>query len=263
MDQKIRTNGALATSFLLAFCAIISLILGIGMAASYPDEIWWAGLLLTLCGILVGYGSISSYRSSKKERKISDEQMSIIKRRARTSEQGESKFEVLTTWAYSISEWKAFMKWEQKERSSGTLMEAAILVGLGTLAIHFLKGEDWITAFTISIVVGLIYGIVKYIITMSSIKLDEKKLPEVIITNQSVIVNGHMNRFYGNNLWLGKVDIKETKAFNILEITYCWYTRRGETFDEIRIPIPKGSLKEAIYLQGKLIDTKKLMEQPY
>jgi hypothetical protein len=263
MDQKIRSNGALFTSLLLGFCSIISFILGIGMTASYPDKIWWAGLLLILCGILVGYGCISGYRSARKEKQISDEQMSIIMQHGKVTDQNENKFEVLTTWAYSISEWKEFMKWEKKERSSGTSMETAIIVGLGTLAIHFLKGEDWITAFAISIVMGLIYGVVKYIITMSSIKLDENKLPEVIITNQSVIVNGRMNRFYGNNLWLGKVEIKETKAFNILEITYCWSTRRGETFDEIRVPIPKGSLKEAIYLQEKLMGTKKLMEQPY
>ena len=173
MDQKIRTSGALFTSLLLGFCAIISFILGIGMASSYPDGIWWAGLLLILCGILAGYGSVSSYRSSRKEKKISDEQMSIIRQQRKTLDQGEQKFEVLATWAYSISDWKEFMKWEQKERSSGTTMETAIIVGLGTLAIHFLKGEDWITAFIISIVIGIVYGIVKYIINMSSIKLDE------------------------------------------------------------------------------------------
>ena len=142
MDQKIRANGALFTSLLLGFCAIISFILGIGMASSYPDGIWWAGLLLILCGILVGYGSVSSYSSSRKEKKISDEQMSIIRQQRKTLDQGEHKFEVLATWAYSISDWKEFMKWEQKERSSGTTMETAIIVGLGTLAIHFLKKKS-------------------------------------------------------------------------------------------------------------------------
>jgi hypothetical protein len=263
MDQKIRTNGALFTSLLLGFCSVISLILGVGMLAGYPDEIWWAGLLLLLCSVLVGYGSFTSYRSSRKEKQISDEQMQAIQRKIKQADNTNGKFEVLTTWAYSQAEWKAFMKWEQGERSSGTLMEVAIIIGLGTLAIHFLKGADWVTSFTISIVMGIIYGGIKYIITMSSIKLDENKMPEVIITNQSVIVNGHMNRFYGNNLWLGKVSIKEVKAFNILEFTYCWSTRSGETYDEIRVPIPKGNLKEAISLQERLMDDKKLLEQTY
>lgn len=263
MDQKIRTNGALFTSLLLGFCSVISFVLGVGMLTGYPDDIWWVGLLLLLCSLLVGYGSITSYRSSKKEKQISDEQMQTIQQKIKQVENADGKFEVLTTWAYSQTEWKAFMKWEKRERSSGTLMEAVILVALGTLAIHFLKDADWITAFTISIVMGIIYGVIKYMITMSSIKLDENKMPEVIITNQSVIVNGHMNRFYGNNVWLGKVSIKEVKAFNILEFTYCWSTRSGETFDEIRVPIPKGNLKEAIYLQERLMNTKKLLEQTY
>jgi hypothetical protein len=263
MDQKIRTNGALFTSLLLGFCSVISFILGIGMLTGYPDEIWWAGLLLLLCSVLVGYGSVNSYRSSKKEKKISDEQMQTIQQKIRQVDNAKGKLEVLTIWAYSQAEWKAFMKWEKAERSSGTLMEAAILVGLGTLAIYFFKGADWITAFTISIVMGIIYGGIKYIITMSSIKLDENKMPEVIITNQSVIVNGHMNRFYGNNLWLGKVSIKEVKAFNILEFTYCWSTRSGETYDELRVPIPKGNLKEAIGLQERLMEAKKSLGQTY
>lgn len=263
MDQKIKTTGGFLTSLILAFCTIISLILGIAMVISYPDEIWWVGLLLLLCAILVGYSAVSSYRSSKMEKRISDEQMGSIQQKVKQVDNANGKFEVLATWAYSQAEWKTFMKWEKQERSSDTWMEAIIVVAFGTLAIHFLKGADWITAFTISIVMAIIYGVIKYMITMSSIKLDENKMPEVIITNQSVIVNGHMNRFYGNNLWLGKVSIKEIKAFNILEFTYCWTTRRGETFDEIRVPIPKGSLKEAIYLQERLMETKKLLEQTY
>jgi len=264
MDQKIRTTGGFLTAALLGFCTFIFITLGIGMVASYPDEIWWVGVVLLLCAIVVGYSSISNYRSSKKEKQISDEQMQTIKQKIKPVETSDIiKLEVLATWAYSQTEWKAFMKWEKGERSSGTIMETAALVALGTLAIRFLRNSDWITAFVISIVIGIIYGIVKYMITMSSIKLDETKMPEVIITNQSVIVNGHMNRFYGNNLWLGKVSIKEEKAFNILEFSYCWNTRRGESFDEIQVPIPKGSLKEAIYLQERLMDIKKIMEQPY
>jgi hypothetical protein len=59
------------------------------------------------------------------------------------------------------------------------------------------------------------------------------------------------------------VSIKEVKAFNILEFTYCWSTRSGKTYDEIRVPIPKGNLKEAISLQERLMDAKKLLEQTY
>ena len=61
---------------------------------------------------------------------------------------------------------------------------------------------------------------------------------------------------YGNNLWLGKITVNDAGSFNVLEITYCWNTSKGKTFNEIRVPIPKGSLKEAIFLQEKLMDEK-------
>src|SRR5215212_5951975 len=119
MDQKIRTTGGYFTSALLAFCAFIFITLGIGMVASYPDEIWWVGVLLLLCAILVGYSSVSSYRSSKKEKQISDEQMQTIKQKIKPVETSDIiKLEVLATWAYSQTEWKAFMKWEKGERIS-------------------------------------------------------------------------------------------------------------------------------------------------
>ena len=260
MDQKVRSAGWFLTALLLMFCAFIFLGIGIGMLASYPDTIWLIGLLLTLCGLVMGITSIRNYRSAKKEQIFAEEQMGTIQslRNVRNN-----KVEILVSWFYSDSEWKTFMMWEQKKRGSGTLVETAAIMVIGALMIHFLKGSDWFTALAISISIGLIYGIIKYMTKLSSIKLNDNKMPEVIITNVAIIVNGHMNRFYSNNLWLGKVTVNDAGAFNVLEITYCWNTRSGQSFDEIRVPIPKGSLKEAIFLQERLMNEKKLIEQSH
>ena len=261
MDQKIRTGGWFLTASLLILCAFIFLIIGIGMLASYPDRVWWMGLLLTLCGIIVGASSIRKYRSAKSEQRFLEEQIKIID--SKIIGRIDNKVEVLVSWFYSVSEWKTFMRWERKKRSSGTLTEAAIIIVLGTLAVRYLKGSNWYTALAISVFIGLLYGILKYIIALSSIKPYDNKMPEVIVTNEAVIVNGHLNRFYGNNLWLGKVTVNDAGSFNVLEITYCWFTRSGQSFDEIRVPIPKGSLKEAIFLQERLMNEKKSIEQPH
>ncbi len=223
------------------------------MLASYPDKIWWIGLLLTFSGIVVGISAIKNYITAKKEKKISDAQMEIISLKTKTAVGVEGRVEILANWLYSVSEWKAFMKWERKERGSTTLMETILIIVPGTFAIRVLKAGDWGTALAISLFIGVLYGVIKYIITLSSLHLGENKMPEVIITKEAVIVNGHLNRFRGNNLWLGKVAVNDAGSFNILEITYCWNTRKGQSFDEIRVPIPKGYLKEAIFLEERLM----------
>jgi uncharacterized membrane protein HdeD (DUF308 family) len=263
MDQKLCFKGARYSSIILSFFSIITLGLGISMVSSYPNEIWWVGLLLLLSGILCGYSAISTYQSAKKEKMLSDEQMAEMNVAKRSIPSDKFKVQILANWLYSVSEWKEFMKWEKRKSRSLTFRDAIILMVLGILGVHFLKGADWTISIIIGFALGIIYGVIKYFLALSSIQQDDNKMPEVIITNEAVIVNGRMNRFYGNNLWLGKVAINEAGSFNVLEITYCWYTRGGETFDELRVPIPKGSLKEAIFLQEKLMNEKKLVEQPY
>jgi hypothetical protein len=253
MDQKVRTTGWFLTAILLIVCAFIFLVIGVSMLTGYPDKIWWIGVLLVGCSIVVGASSIKNYYSAKNEVRFSEEQMKILPSQILGTD---NRMEVLASWFYSASEWKAFMKWERKKRGSGTFVETVLIMVLGAITVRYLKGGDWYTALAISVSIAILYGILKYFISLSSINLHDNKMPEVIITNDAVIVNGQMNRFYGNNLWLVKVIVKETGNFNILEITYCWNTGRGQSFDEIQVPIPKGSLKEAIFLQECLMSKK-------
>jgi hypothetical protein len=69
-----------------------------------------------------------------------------------------------------------------------------------------------------------------------------------VITNRIANVNGKPIVFHGDGKWLRKVDIKEKNNINVLEITFEWKTGKGITFDELRIPVPKGKLREAIEL---------------
>jgi hypothetical protein len=64
MDQKVRTTGWFLTAILLIVCAFIFLVIGVSMLAGYPDKIWWIGLLLVGCSIVVGASSIKNYYSA-------------------------------------------------------------------------------------------------------------------------------------------------------------------------------------------------------
>ena len=256
MDQKLRSKGSLTSSVILVSCAIMAFVLGTPMLLSFPGEIWWIGLMLVSSAILVTITAIRIYYLAKKENGLFNQQLTSLNTRVNAEKVDNAKVKILVSWVYSTSEWNEFLKWEKKRSNSNTLTEVVLVIVLTTLGIHYLAKADWTVAVGISFVFGVVYILIKYLVNRYSIQVEENKMPEVIITNEAVIVNGYVNRFYGNNLWLGKVTVNDAGKFNVLEITYCWNISKGKAFKEIRVPIPKGSLKEAIFLQEKLMNKK-------
>ena len=272
MDQNYRTVGGIVTIVILCFCTFLCLGLGIAFLFANDKEVLFMGYLLLAASVLLIFGIVKSIKSVNTERKASLAQLQMIYQNSGVAQQKpavrqdaveaqkaqlaatatvEEPF-VLATWVYTTEEWKQFMMWEKKQRKSGTLIEAALIVVVGIPVLIFLKGAGFWTAFAICVTIAVFYGIMKYIMMMNSISSRSNKLSEVVITREWLLVNSHMNRFFGENLWLGKVLIKEEKNMNILEVTYCWETRGGKTSDEIRVPIPKGKLKEAVMIQEDL-----------
>src|SRR5688500_8810322 len=106
MDQNIRSKGALLSSVILSGSAIGAIVLGLSMTSNYQNEMWWVGLLLLLCGVLVSCCAISIYRSSRQEKKISDEQIAAINDVKRGKASESIKVQILANWVYTVSEWK-------------------------------------------------------------------------------------------------------------------------------------------------------------
>lgn len=76
--------------------------------------------------------------------------------------------------------------------------------------------------------------------------------PEVQITPQKVCIGERHQHFSSDDHQLKSIHIREQDDMNIMEITYEWFYRKSPGYDEIRIPVPKGKLREAIAVQEKL-----------
>src|SRR5688500_5723062 len=150
--------------------------------------------------MMLSLGALNIFQSAKKKKQNLDEL--VASGQQKKTRDDKPKVQILATWAYSTSEWKEFLKCEKKKNTSNKFMEAASLVVPATLDIHYFKEVDWATSLVIAAVLGLVYSILKYYVTLFSINNEENKMPEVIITNEAVIINGHLNRFFGDNLWL-------------------------------------------------------------
>ena len=246
---------------LVIFCGVLVSPVAIGMMASYPNQIWWLGLVLVVsCGLMI-YGGIQSIRKSQnatrqaaeEEQRINEEvaqlnaldktQNESIERKAEAAISDSTYHEVIAHWTFTPQEWKKFLILEKQRRKSSTLIEGSLIVVLGTPFLMWVRLATLGTAFIISVVIAIVISFFRYLLTMSSLG---SILPvnEVAITDQTVMINGKLNPYRSENFWLDKIRILDGDP-DVLEITYAWNTRKGKTFDELRVPIPPGKKEEA------------------
>jgi hypothetical protein len=261
MDQQKRTTGAIITAAIMFFCAFIFLCLGSGMAFSYPDKVWIWGIILLGCCVVMIYSGISNLRLAKNIEQDSITQLqntatspvsvNIKKEQdviSPVSSTVVDEVNILARWEYSKEEWQQFLKRENKERKNNSTLEATVLVVLGLILLRNLENTSWTIAIGASVVVGIIYLLGKYFLSIGSIGVSKNN--EVIITSRSVIINGKVNTFIDGQYWLKEVSLKEEASPAIIEFVYCWQTRNPDmpAHDEIRIPVPKEKLPEAVEL---------------
>lgn len=94
-------------------------------------------------------------------------------------------------------------------------------------------------------------GILNYVWNrLADFKLDT--IPEVVITPIEVWTGRKSQAFNNSSNRLMNINIKDAGDFNIVEIS-CERTKklRAATY-EIKIPVPRGKLKEAVQLQERL-----------
>jgi hypothetical protein len=98
-------------------------------------------------------------------------------------------------------------------------------------------------------------GIVIYIIGLL-IHHSANKIPYVVIGSDSVYANDARERFRDHNRHLAAINIIDVGKMNILEISFQVSNGQVMKMTEIRVPVPKGKLREAIELQDRLSSMK-------
>ena len=165
----------------------------------------------------------------------------------------EKDLKLLARWIYSVDEWKRFLKSERKERKSNVFYEAIAIFVLGGLVLNFLRSAPMLFSFLFSGVFAIIYAVIKFYLRMNAVKWSGNSFPFVNIMDDELVINNKRTAFNKDGKRLRKSVCKEVGGITILEITYEWMTRKGITFDEIRIPVPSGKHSEAMELCNKFL----------
>lgn len=258
MDQKIISNGGVVTGVLLIVVGIIVLPVAIGLMASYPHELWPYGVVLVGCSAVILVGAVKSLRKSGRRLRTLDVQVKAIReaatapaiRNPASPAPAAVQNDVLVKWQYQPEEWKRFYEWESGERKSNNIIVAILVSILGTFFIRYTRESTWGVAMAVSALVGVAYAALAYFFAMAS--LGRAKNAVVIITGDAVLINDKLNVFRDEDRRLSDVKILEEMDPKVFELTYEFRTARGKSDEQIRVPIPKGKLGEAVLLMGRL-----------
>lgn len=158
--------------------------------------------------------------------------------------------EVLATWYFNAAEWKQFKKIEKGRRTTSTWIEAIAITALGTWVIMDQRGAPLPIAVAVSLALAAIISFLRMHLTMGSYRSVLSK-NTVILSDQSVMINGGLNPYRNEKFWLKAIKLLEGTP-DVIEITYAWKTRGGNTHEELRVPVPEGKRQEALEVITKI-----------
>ena len=245
MDQQVVSKGSKLVAIIYWGLALLVSPIAIGGLLSFPSQAAMLGLVFLLIFCFFIWAGFRQWQLSKQVMQEAA-QAAVVANQAGSLQNQQHQEGLLIVWEYTDAVWQAFARWEQKERKTNTLIEAFVLVALGTIMIILSRGANWVIASVISAIIATIYYRLKVWLTLRYItQPDQEKGYRVKISVDGVFVNGRYHALQNQQRWRGKLILNETVEPAVLEFTFHWHTRRGDTFDEVRIPVPDAAIEQA------------------
>jgi len=238
--------------------------IAIGMLTALPEMIGFLGVALLISSILFFYSAIKQFASNAKQKKANANFIQQINKQNKITNIAKqhdtivnenidiaidcssslsysinNNNSVIANWQLSNEDWIKFYKNEKKERITSIIIEVFWILLLGTILLKNTRMADTLDALLVSGLIGGVYGFGKYFLTMKSISPDVNSTEnkEICITNSSILINGKLNIFNDETRWFKSAKLLDNTNPLVVEITFGWKTRRGNTYDEIRIPV--------------------------
>lgn len=151
----------------------------------------------------------------------------------------------LDTWTFSAEEWKLF-----KNEASFLKKEDNIYMAIATLivGIPFLMLSRKITilmSLFFVIPFAILVPYVRYRIAINHLKFSGN-FAIIEFYSEHILINGKKIELFSDTKWIKNMKIIDGEnGLKILEIDIAWSTRKGNTFDETRVPIPIDKLERA------------------
>jgi predicted permease len=247
-DHKAQFN--IVAGALVAFLGV--LFTPIGMIGVYHEGLSGIGLVLLgllLSALLMITGGVFMIIQGRNDINQAKE----VKAKIKAGKSPVSEESILGQWDIDEATWEAFAVNERKYRNSDNLWFFIAFVMLGTLVVMTQRSSVFIYAFTITVAIALIMVFVRRGAALNKLRISHGAHKFVIITHTEIILNGKRYPINDGYMHAEKAQLLPNENPAILEITLYWRTRGGNTFDELRIPVPAHALEQAGQLTSKVI----------
>jgi hypothetical protein len=255
MDEDVKTGFLGISGIMYLFLAFIIGILGIGILYSYPDPVWIIGLLLCgASGLLIysGIASLVKFRWKENDDGKAKEEMKkasvVIKDNPHAREEEanlQQNNRVLAVWSVPAAEWTSFREAEKKFKMRDYILYGSMIIVLTVLVFFYRKGQGLVFSIIFSSVFTGLFFLLKYILSRSFTDGYGKPAMEIIIGPDKLLINGKLFTIRDEHRWLEDLKTIAGAENGMLEFTYGWNTRQGNTSDSLLIPIPEGKRDEA------------------
>lgn len=142
-------------------------------------------------------------------------------------------------------EWNLFVETETALKKEDNIFMAIAFLIIGIPVLMMKRNTSFFTACLYVIPFAIFIPWLRFKIVMSHIKSNQKNVLVHFHPNY-IIINDKKIELFSENRWIKNMEIVDCKnVVKLLEIDIAWSTRKGNIFDELRIPIPLDKLAKA------------------
>ncbi|MDO9036777.1 MAG: hypothetical protein Q7U59_00330 [Lutibacter sp.] len=151
----------------------------------------------------------------------------------------------LETWEFSPIEWNAFIKTARSlKKEDNIYYSIAILIG-GIPILMMARNTTFLMASAFVLPFAILIPWLSNKFSTSYLK-PTSSISKVAFYSEYLTINHKKIILFTDKKWIKGMKIIRTEStLPLLEIEIAWRTRKGDTFDELRVPIPLGKIERA------------------
>lgn len=153
--------------------------------------------------------------------------------------------DLLDTWTFTAQEWNVFIKEAKSLKKEDTIYMAIATLIAGIPFLMFIKNISILMASTFVIPLAILIPWIRYKIAIKRLSFVTTNV-QVQLYSYYLLINNQKIDLFSKKYWIKNIKIIDgTMGLKMMEFEIAWNTRKGNTFDETRIPIPSNKLEKA------------------
>ncbi|MFN3938938.1 MAG: hypothetical protein ACK4IY_00035 [Chitinophagales bacterium] len=238
-DEQLRRGH---TGIAIMLSMIVLMITPMGIAALFSGA-WYFGLPLCIASGLILW-SIRAHISRGKK-KTSEPKLFETHPTQLPAASPEKDAAPIAHWLVDNNTWKIFMQAEKKLRNEDSAYFFIGTLIVGCIGLMSARHLPFFRALPYAAAIGLLIVLLRRYFALRNLQNNKNQAIPIIISKDKIQIKEQVYSLIGENRWISGIQLKNAHNTDYIEFTIEWSTRNGNTFDELRIPVPEGKFAEA------------------